>query len=136
MKVVYASTEQQEEKLNHLICSFYSSVFPRYFNDQEIAGFLEMKILHVPANKEEQLYTLEVAFQAIASLQVIISILERPHPHENSHYYASLVNKNINILERSGLFFPFTYDSFFSRKRTKIDDVCSIYTKPTNEILI
>lgn len=136
MKVVYASTEEQEEILAELTSYFYTSVFPRYFNDEEIAQFLEMKILQLPAHKEEQLYTLTVAFQAIASLQVIISILETPHRHKKQYHYSSLFQKNMKILHHTGLFFPFTYENFFNCKNAKTDTILSIYSKPANEILI
>ncbi|GIN58713.1 DUF5365 family protein [Lederbergia ruris] len=136
MKVVVASTDEQVNKLNELIHYIYHAAFPRFFTDHEIAQYIEWKVLHFPEEKEHPLYTLDVAFRAIASLEVIISILEILPYQKNSSKHHDLFKKNADILSESGLFFPFTYQNFLQPKKTSFKDTCSIYAKPANEFLI
>ncbi|GIN73821.1 hypothetical protein J14TS2_42960 [Bacillus sp. J14TS2] len=136
MKVVVASTEEQVNKLNELIHYIYHSAFPRYFTDQQIAGYIDWKVLHFPEEKEHPLYTLDVAFRAIASLEVIISILDVLPEQKKSSEHQELFKKNVDNLSQSGLFFPFTYQNFLQPKETSFKDTCSMYAKPANQFLI
>lgn len=131
-----ASTEEQVNKLNELIHYIYHSAFPRYFTDHEIAQYIEWKVLHFPEEKEHPLYTLEVAFRAITSLEVIISILDILPYEESTSKHHDLFKKNVDILTQSGLFFPFTYQNFSNLTETNLNDVCSVYAKPANQFLI
>lgn len=128
MKVVVASTDEQLEKLNELIQHVYSSVFPCYFTNQEIQEYIQLDILQFPKEKDSKLYTLDVAFRAITSLEVIINILENPLSCEHEH----LFDKNVKILEESGLSFPFTYSNFLK----KYDSECILFAKPANQYLV
>lgn len=134
MKVVLASTVVQEEKLHELISYMYTSVFPTFFTDQEIREYIDLNILHIPQAKDELLFTLDGAFQAITSLEVIISILESM-PKQNCRKYEFLFNHNVKKLEQAGLSFPFLFDNFFSYGKKKASS-CSIYSEPANEYLI
>lgn len=130
MKVVVASTEEQVEKLNELIQYVYTSIFPRFFTDEEIKEYISLEILHFPREKDNRLYTLETAFRAITSLEVIISIIEGVPSSDPS----DLFEKNANILKESGLSFPFSYQSFLTRNEMR--DLCSQFIKPANEYLV
>ncbi|MCJ8005867.1 DUF5365 family protein [Lederbergia wuyishanensis] len=132
MKVVVAATEEQEEKLDELIKYFYSSVFPQYFDDKEIAEFLHLKILHLPNQTDEPIYTLDGAFRAICSIEVIISILES----DIDNKYSIIFNKNVEILKEAGVFFPFSYCNFTSGKRTNANVIFSLYSNATNQFLM
>ncbi|MCJ7840448.1 YhcU family protein [Lederbergia sp. NSJ-179] len=136
MKVIVASTEEQVNKLDELIRYIYQSAFPRYFTDYEIAQYMEWKVLHFPEEKEHPLYTLDVAFRAITSLEVIISILDLSPQNHDLLKHQNLFNKNVDILTQSGLFFPFSYQNFLEKNSTKHSDACSIYAKPTNLYII
>ncbi len=136
MRVVYAPTSEQEKMLSDLISHMYSTVFPRYFTDREITDFVDLKILHYSGVQDDQLNTLGDVFKAISSLQVIISILELPSDHNVDSNYSSMFNQNIKILERCGMFFPFTYDQFFGKEKKNRDIVFSIFSKPSNDLLI
>lgn len=132
MKVVVAATEEQEEKLDELIHYFYTSIFPRYFNDCEIAEFLNLNTLRLPVQKVDSLYTLDGAFRAICSIQVIILILEGQYDSKHT----LLFDKNVEILKELGLFFPLSYENFSSRNKGNTNIIFSMYSNPTNQLLI
>lgn len=136
MKFVYASTHEQEEKLGELIDYIYTSIFPRYFTDREIKEFLKIGVLQVSPQQLASFHTLKTAFQAMASMQVIISILEISSINEIGCKDADLLEKNIQELAKCGLFFPFTYQYFLERAEKKAFKHLSIYTIPANELLI
>ncbi|MCM3456820.1 YhcU family protein [Heyndrickxia oleronia] len=135
MKVLYASTEEQEKKIVELINQLYTQIFPFYYEDEEIAEFKKMGVLHIEQLHFENFNTLKDAFQVIASLQTIITILEEKMQKPLHHYYGKLFNRNIDLLETYDIFFPFNY-SIFNRKDKILFDSFSIYKKAANEILI
>lgn len=132
MKIVFASTPGQEEKISELIQHFYSSVFPLYFSDQEIRKFERLKVLHTTTRHFEYFGTLREAFHVITSLQTLISILESPCQQE---HYEVLFSKNAEKLKDYNLFFPFEYDQFLDARFLK-DTSFSTYTKAANELLV
>ncbi len=109
MKVVYASTPTQAEKIDELIQTFYSAVFPYYFSDDEVQHFSSLKVLHPTPEQMDRIGTLKTSYQVITSLQTIISILEVP---QNKNKYKQIFEKNVNILEEFELFFPFQLENF------------------------
>jgi hypothetical protein len=135
VKVLYASTEEQEKKIVELINQLYTQIFPFYYEDEEIAEFKKMGVLHIEQLHFENFNTLKDAFQVIASLQTIITILEEKMQKPLHHYYGKLFNRNIDLLEKYDIFFPFNY-SIFNRKDKILFDSFSIYKKAANEILI
>ncbi|MBY0123143.1 YhcU family protein [Bacillus sp. S/N-304-OC-R1] len=132
MKVVFASTPEQEQKIQELIQKIYSKVFPLYFFDEEIKEFERKQVLHTTTRHIEYFGTLKEAYQVIASLQTIIAILELSHLDLK---YEGLFEKNVYTLHDYGLTFPFSFRHFCKDKIMK-SDVLSIYTKAANEILI
>lgn len=132
MKVVFASTPDQQEKIMELIRQLYSDVFPNYFSDDEIAEFERLNVLHISSSQFEQLDTLKDAFQVITSLQTLISILESESLDEQ---YIETYYKNISILAQYGLNFPFEFQQFVDLKITGNNEL-SIYSKAANEWLI
>ncbi len=133
MKVVFASTESQEEKIKELIDHFYSEIFPAYFTDRDIQKYEKLKVLNTSQSHFEQFGTLKDAYQVIASLQTLIAILET---EALNGQYAETFYKNVSILEEYGLYFPFEYEQFETSKFAKDGDKLSIYSKPANEMLI
>ncbi|MCM3030285.1 DUF5365 family protein [Niallia taxi] len=128
MKVAYASTPAQEEQINELIQTFYTSIFPDFFSDDEINKFSRLNVLRLTQEQAYMLSTLKNSYQVIAALQTIISIVENA---EESDQYDSLFEKNVEILDEFELFFPFRLDNF-----TKKDKSLSIYAEAANEHLI
>jgi hypothetical protein len=128
LKIVFASTPSQEEEICELVRYIYSKVFPLYYSDEEINEFKQLRVLHFT----EDFNTLKDAFQVMASLQTLISILESPTLFD---YYAALFNKNVLLLEEYGLSFPFEFQQFIDAKDLKCS-ILSIYTKADNELLV
>jgi Family of unknown function (DUF5365) len=128
VKIVFASTPGQEEEICGLVRYIYSTVFPLYFTDKEIREFEQLKVLHTP----DDFNTLKDAFQVMASMQTIISILESTTLDDQ---YEALFNKNVMNLQDFGLFFPFEYEQFVDAKNMK-NSVFSIYIKAANELLV
>ncbi|HZG72689.1 MAG TPA: YhcU family protein [Chondromyces sp.] len=133
MKVVIASTLEQEDKIRELINTIYQDIFPRYFSDEEIQYFEELKVLHTTTRHFEYFGTLREAFQVIASLQTLISILEVKDVKACSKEYEEIFEKNVAILQSFGLFFPFTLEQFYSSTSAM---EFSIYAKAANELPI
>lgn len=132
MKIVFASTPSQQEEINGLVRYIYSNVFPLYFTDDEIYQFEQLKVLHTSKQQFEDFGTLKDAFQVMASIQTLISILECSSLDEQ---YSTLFSKNVSTLQEFGLFFPFEFEQFVEAKRLK-SNVFSIYTKAANELII
>jgi hypothetical protein len=132
VKIVYASTPSQEEEICELVRYIYSNIFPLYFTDDEIHQFERLKVLHTSKKHFEEIGTLKDAFQVMASIQTLISILESPQLDEQ---YAPIFNKNVANLHEFGLYFPFEFDQFIEAKNMK-NPMLSIYTKADNELLI
>lgn len=132
MKVVFASTPDQEEKISELIEVFYRDVFPLYFSDKDILEFNTMKVLHTSTRNFEYFGTLKEAYQVIASMQTLVSILESANPLPK---YKAIFHHNARTLNDYGLFFPFEYDQFIEAKSMK-NELFSMYTKAANELLV
>ncbi|MFS0862412.1 DUF5365 family protein [Fredinandcohnia sp. 179-A 10B2 NHS] len=131
MRIVVASTPEQEHHIEELINYMYSSIFPIYFEDDYI---VKLEKLNVLAPKEEDVYynrTLDKAFKVISSLQAIIAVLEtvKYEGFEDSHEEIFL--KNAQTLNDYGYSFPFTINEFQSVNH----EVLSKYSKPANQYL-
>jgi peroxiredoxin len=132
VKIVFASTPGQEEEICELVRYIYSNIFPLYFTDDDIHQFQQLKILHTSEQQLQEFGTLKDAFQVMASIQTLISILESP---QLDNQYEALFNKNAATLEEFGMAFPFAYEQFVEAKNMK-NTMLSIYTKADNELLI
>ncbi|MCM3216200.1 DUF5365 family protein [Niallia taxi] len=128
MKVAYASTPAQEEQINELIQTFYTSIFPDFFSDDEINKFSNLNVLRLTQEQSYMLSTLKNSYQVIAALQTIISIVENS---DESDEYDHLFERNVEILDEFELFFPFRLDNF-----SKKDKSLSIYSEAANEYLL
>ncbi|TRZ35907.1 hypothetical protein CEQ21_09790 [Niallia circulans] len=129
MKVAYASTPAQEEQINELIQTFYTSIFPDFFSDDEINKFSNLNVLRLTQEQSYMLSTLKNSYQVIAALQTIISIVE--NSDESDDEYDQLFERNVEILDEFELFFPFRLDNF-----SKKDKSLSIYSEAANEYLL
>ncbi len=133
MKIVFASTPGQEEKISDLVQYMYSHVFPNFFTDQEIKEYEGLNVLDTTRQQMAEFSTLKTAFHVMVSLQTIISILELTAIKEEQ---SLLFAKNIAILQKHGLFFPFDLQHFIDAKNKKKQHHLSAYTKAENELLI
>lgn len=132
MKVVYASTPDQEQKIIELVRKFYSNIFPLYFLDKEIKEFEQQKVLQTSARNFEYFGTLKEAYRVIVSLETIAAILEATTLEKR---YEAIFNKNVHTLQEFGLSFPFEFHQFHG-ERLLNNEMISIYTKAANELLV
>jgi hypothetical protein len=130
VKIVIASTPDQEEKINELIKRFYRDIFPLYFSDKDIKKFEDRNVLN---NETAQLDgTLKEAYYLIASLQTLLSILESS---QLTYAHQGLFEKNVETLNEYGFYFPFSYDQFIHARETK-NSFFSTYTQAANQLLV
>ncbi|MGM7683606.1 DUF5365 family protein [Cytobacillus sp. Hm23] len=132
MKVVYASTPEQEKQIEELITYFYSDIFPSYFTDEEITEMEKNNILSKVEMYKHYDGTVKEAIQIITSLQVIIHIIETIQYENVSEYYRTVFEKNISFLEKYSLSFPFQIENFSLPKT----NIISYYCKPNNQFLV
>ncbi|WP_062352396.1 DUF5365 family protein [Bacillus kwashiorkori] len=131
MKVVIASTREQEEKIKQLVNHMYKNIFPHYFSDDEINEFLQLGILDL--TDYEQYATLKESFQIICSLQITITLIETKSLMDE--HYQQLFKKNVSFLNEIGISFPFSYHHFVGSDSIALERG-SIYTKAANEWLV
>ena len=132
MKVVQASTPCQEEEIKKLIKEVYSEVFPIYFSDKEIQTYEKYNVLYMSTNHLERFNTLKEAYQIIASLQTLITILKNKRFDDQ---YIEIFYKNVSTLVEYDLYFPFEYEHF-SESKIRGNERLSMFTSAANEILI
>jgi len=129
VKIVFASTPDQEEKINELVKRFYRDIFPMYFSDKDIKKF-DQNVLN---NETAQLDgTLKEAYHVIASLQTLLSILES---RILAYDHQALYEKNVETLHEYGFKFPFSFEEFIYAKENKTS-FFSTYTQAANQLLI
>ncbi len=131
VKVLLASTHEQEEKIQELIKYMYCTIFPDYFTDEEIMQFEEMQVLHTTTRNFEYFGTLKEAFQVISCLQTLISVAESESKEE---VYEEMFYHNAQILQGFGLFFPLSFDQF--REESNCKHNLSVYSKAANQLLV
>jgi hypothetical protein len=132
VKVVQASTPCQEEEIKKLIKQVYSEVFPIYFSDKEIQTYEKCNVLYMSTNHLERFSTLKEAYQVIASLQTLITILKNERFDDQ---YIEIFYKNVSTLVEYDLYFPFEYEHF-SESKMRGNDSLSMYRSAANEILV
>jgi hypothetical protein len=132
LKIVFASTPGQVEKVEELAQYFYTSILPLYFTDEDIKEFEQHKVLFTTTKQVENFNTLGDAFRVITSLQTIISILES---QDLSDKYSPLFEKNAQTLREFEIYFPFKFNEFVEALRVE-NDYISIYSKAANHYLV
>ncbi|RAK19398.1 hypothetical protein B0I26_10618 [Anoxybacillus vitaminiphilus] len=132
MKIVYAATKEQEEYINCLINYFYSNIFPHCFDDSEITVFEHLGILSLQEEQIKYNGTMKEAFEIISSLQSLIAVIESLKSNHIREHHRKLFQKNIRLLERYGISFPFLIEQFTNRRKA----VLSMYSQPANQWLI
>ena len=138
MKIVFASTIEQEQEMEDLISTFYQSVFPQFFTQAEIQHFQDIGVLQANHNHFSYNGTLRAAYQVITCLRVMMTILEKKI--ENSSPPLKLQNmfeQNSTLLNHYGIFFPFNYEHFtysISGEDHKLNEMKNI--QPANQYLI
>jgi hypothetical protein len=132
LKIVFASTTEQEEKITKLVNQFYSTILPKYFSDKEISSFIDMNFLNVQGTAELS-GTLKESYQIISSLETLIFLIESNGLYKKQ--YQEMFDKNTEILQDLGLSFPFSYKQFTEEKDIAFESG-SIYIKAANEWIL
>ncbi|WP_223700911.1 DUF5365 family protein [Sutcliffiella deserti] len=137
MKVVYASTPEQEDHIGELVQHLLTNIFPYYFTDKEIEKLENQLSLHTEAVHDtftDYNGTLKEAFHIISCLQSIIAVIETIQ-HENIiSAHREIFKRNVNLLSGFGFSFPYSIDQF--EKKTQKHMVLSRYVKSTNQYLV
>jgi hypothetical protein len=132
LKIVYASTTEQELKIKNLVEYFYSSVFPVYFSEEEISKFEKMNFLNI-LGKNELTGTLKESYQIISGLETLIFLIESNGLEKSK--YQEMYERNVQILEELGFSFPFSYEQFLQKRDFGLE-TDSVYIKPSNQFIM
>lgn len=135
MKVLFASTKDQEEKIIESIDYLYREILPRYYDDEKITEFKKMGVLAFGEHHLENLGTLKEAYQVIASLQTISVILEQKNYQSLGKHYEEIFERNVAILKQFNISFPFHFSQFDYTKKLTIESF-SMFKRAANEMLI
>ncbi|MBM6617049.1 DUF5365 family protein [Bacillus suaedaesalsae] len=131
MKIVTASTPEQENFIQELVNYMYTEVFPYYFSDSYIKELEELNVLK-PTSDDLYNGTLKEAFQLISGMQALICVIESVRTEEVTDYHREIFDKNIMILKEYGYKFPFSIDHFSTLRQEPI----SSYLRPTSSYLM
>ncbi len=137
MKVVYSSTYEQEQRIENLVSYFFDFIFPNYFPENEISHFKKIGVLQ----SEAYAGTLRRAYQIMTSLQVITTILEKNENSEQNSIDMKmelLLSKNIQLLNESGMFFPFLSNHFLqsnNENEENNENSSMVYEELVNQFL-
>ena len=118
----------------NLISYFYQSVFPKYFTDEEIEHFKEIGVLQNVNSRHIYYGTLKAAFQIMTCLQVLTFLLEKDRGCGMAADQEKLLIHNIQLLNESGCFFPFSPENFQHILSHQAER--SLAAMPANEYLI
>ncbi|WP_246939061.1 DUF5365 family protein [Bacillus pinisoli] len=131
MKIVTASTPEQENYIEELVDYMYSEVFPNYFSDEYIEELKELHVL-LPTNSDLYNGTLKEAFQLISGIQSLIAVIETIRHEEVAEHHQEIFEKNTTIVEDYGYKFPFQIHHFAKPK----EECISLYSKPTSQYIM
>ncbi|MTH53454.1 hypothetical protein GKZ89_08490 [Bacillus mangrovi] len=112
MKIVQASTNEQEQYIEELVEELYYEVFPLYLSEEKISQ-LESESALKPS-EEARIYngTLKEAFEIMSSLQTLIAVLKNRDQTEQQKYIG-LYSRNLEILNSYGYHLPLELPDFF-----------------------
>lgn len=139
VKTVFSSTEEQEQEIASLVARFYKSVFPKYFTENEIIHFREIGVLQPNKSTFTYFATLRDAFQVMACLQVLLSILDKKKIEDSfiiESKFEELFQHNITLLNECGIFFPFYYDHFTRINHEASKDMQMMDIQVANQYLV
>ncbi|KMY53137.1 hypothetical protein AC623_03360 [Bacillus sp. FJAT-27231] len=133
MRVIIASTTEQEEIINELVRQLKEEILPLFFEKEELQAMYKLGILQLTDDHFQLFGTLQDAFQVISSLQTIISILETGEPASLPLHYKEIFEKNTAILQKFDIRLPFFLSHFHNKKSMVLDLSCAT---PANIYLI
>ncbi|WP_417897542.1 DUF5365 family protein [Bacillus haimaensis] len=137
MKVVYASTPEQEDHIGELVQHLLTNILPYYFTDKEIENLESQLSLHTGAVHDTfTVYngTLKEAFHIISCLQAIIAVIETIQDEGIKLKHRELYTRNVNMLRDFGFSFPFAIEQF--TQQTKNPTMLSKFIRASNQFLV
>ncbi|MGD6818978.1 DUF5365 family protein [Metabacillus sp. 84] len=129
MKIVAASTNEQEQHIEELIEEMYNEVFPIYFTDETISKLEKMSVLKPAEESMNYNGTLKEAFEIISSLQTLIAVLKEA---EDMKMYEGLYERNREILRSYGYELSLNFSDFLAGS----GQGSLLYTRAANRYLI
>lgn len=112
MKVVTASTPEQQSYVQSLLDTFHDKVLPSFFSESYVH---DLKTFGVLTHADLEEYSLNEILEVTAALQTLQHILECVLENDESPHLARKFKKNQEILERHQLYFPFRYQDFIDQ---------------------
>ncbi|MYL32829.1 hypothetical protein GLW08_00155 [Pontibacillus yanchengensis] len=116
MKIVTASTPEQQDYVQTTVRYIYNNLLPSFFSSSYIKDLHNLDVLQI-RNIEE--YSLKEIMEITAALQTIQSILEclvnDGHPIDYKHKFKN----NQRILEKHFIHFPFQCEDFHKVDQTE-----------------
>lgn len=137
MKVVYASTPEQEDHIGELVQHLLTNILPYYFTDKEIENLESQLSLHTGGVHDTfTVYngTLKEAFHIISCLQAIIAVIETIQDEGIQLKHRELYKRNVNMLRDFGFSFPFAIEQF--TQQTKNPTMLSKFIRASNQFLV
>lgn len=134
MKIVVASTNEQENHIAELVQQLYADIFPRFFPDEKIMELKKLNVLQPQASDQIYNSTLKDAFQIISSLQALIAVLDLLHDGKHEDEYKDIFERNTQNLNDYGYFFPLTFSQF--KDAESQEGQFSQFIRPANQYMI
>lgn len=134
MKIVVASTEEQERHIEELVEQIYTEIFPKFFPDQEIMILKGQKVLQPQATDQMYNGTLKDAFHIISSLQALIAVLDHIDEFKQDQEYQEMFERNSSNLNEYGYFFPLAFSQFKEAKSQ--EGKFSQFIRPANSWMV
>ncbi|WP_110928910.1 DUF5365 family protein [Bacillus massiliglaciei] len=138
MKIVFSSTEEQENQIKELTSNICQHILPYYFTDEEMLRFKKIGVLEPNISHYTYNGTMREAYQVMTCLQVIVSILgekEKSKSFYKDVKYRKLFERNVALLNEAGIFFPFEYHHF-SHPLAETDGMDLYSSEAANQYLI
>ncbi|WP_026570181.1 DUF5365 family protein [Sediminibacillus terrae] len=110
MRVITASTSEQQEYVRSLMEEIYNRILPEYFSKGYIAKLKNFQLMDIPSLQE---LSLTEIFEVTTALQTIMSILDT-HLQRGAEIkeYEDTFQKNIRMLDGYHINFPFNLRDF------------------------
>ncbi len=135
MKIVFASTIEQNLEIERLLVHLRESILPQYMSDFELQKYNQLGLLQLPESENHYKGTLKEAFCILSALQTIHVILAELSRNKCiAEEYRSLFERNGDILKEHGILFPFTID-FFYKKNLKAELISSYYNIDVHHVM-
>lgn len=129
MKVITASTPEQQEHVESILTYFQNTILPSFFSISYVNDLLEFGVLNADHLDE---YTLKDIMEVTAALQTLQILLEDALEKKHQRNYENQFERNQRIIESHGISFPFSYSDFVEK------EICSSlnHAKPQNQWLL